>query len=262
MKVEEAVYASLVRCPTLYKRPSYEEAKRDVMHHYFIVLGNGLEWAHTKNPKHGGYLTGDKYYKRDGEWVRKYDKPYHKSGVIIDQTYLDKFFSQKLYYVWAKDWTDGSGVTGKHPNVWEEDLHTVDLTKWDLCEVNAGIFNSDWEPYPNFDKKYSCFWEDKVKYIQDDWLEAAIEHLNVCKVWFLDDKKFVNSRYQVRANELEERHKNYKLGCTDLLWYDKTFDWGGDFERLATLMNEKCRKESLQFIEETLGRLAQIQRNL
>ena len=40
-------------------------------------------------------------------------------------------------------------------------------------------------PYPNFDKKYSPFWEEGAKYIQEDWRLAGLAYLETCKKFFL-----------------------------------------------------------------------------
>jgi hypothetical protein len=265
MKVEEVVYQSLRDHPTLYKRLTYEEARRDVLHHYFIVLGSGIEWAWTKVPEEGGYLTEHEFYKtkknEDGYALQKYNKPYHKSGIVIDQEYLDKFFSQKLYYVWGKGEYGIPNSRQEHPNVWEEDLHTVDLNRWIVHDVAARDY--PWQPYPNFKQTYSPFWEDGCKYIQEDWRLAAIEHLEFCKDWFNTPENLIAAAgtytsYFNTAETIERslRENEGKRGFLQREDYQRKYGWyGGDYSVLAELMNESYREECVEFIDETVDKL-------
>lgn len=270
MKVDEAVYYSLKEHPTLYKKPTYEEARRCILHHYFIVLGSGIEWAWTKIPEDGGYLTEAEYYKtkkdEDGYALQKYNKPYNKSGIVIDQEYLDKFFSQKLYYVWGRGEFGMPNISQKHPDVWEEDLHTIDLNRWEVCDVASGDYF--WVPYPNFQKTYSPFWENKWnnnewQYIQEDWRLAAIEHLEFCKNWFNTPENLLtaagsHTSYFNTAETIERSLQENKgnKGFLQREDYERKYDWSGsDYALLAARMNEHYRAECVEFIDETIVKL-------
>jgi hypothetical protein len=265
MRVDEAIYESLKEYPSLYVRPTYEESKRDILHHYFIVLGNGIDWAWTKNPEDGGYLTEPEYYKskkdEDGYPLRKYNKPYNKSGIVIDEEYLVRCRTKRLFYVFSNDI---HAFPKRHPRVWEDQIDTIDRKKYHLSEIDI---HHTFHPYPNFQKGFSCFWEndynsDGYKYIQEDWRLAAIEHLQYCKAWFEnednikeDSKSHVSYFYNPESIEKRIAENKGKKGFKQLSDYTKGFDWKGDFALLARLLNDKQLNSNLTFINETIERL-------
>jgi hypothetical protein len=267
MKVEEAVYESLIKYPSLYAFKDYEKSKFAVLHHCFIVLGNGIEWAYTKNPKDAGYLTAleYKYSKRNDEYTQLYNKPYNKSGIVIDKKLLNRACTEELYYVWSKDLKD---FKKKHPNVWESELDTVDLTEWQVqpCRnynlmQDQGTYPYD-QPYPNFQKEYSCFWEDGVEFIQDDWRKAAIEHLDYWRKWHQDyDKLLLNAQNPVShyytPESIERRMKKNegKNGFLQKEYYDEKYNWHGDYAVLSQLLNLETSQKAVEFCTETLIKL-------
>ena len=97
MKILDSVNESITQYPKLYLTKNYEHSKFLVLNHMFIVLGNGYEWAVTKNPKHGGYLTD--------EWEQKrtYNTPYGKKKCNVDIT---KFFTEDVYELRKIDHTE------------------------------------------------------------------------------------------------------------------------------------------------------------
>jgi hypothetical protein len=276
MRVEEAVYNSLRHYPSLYKRDTYEESKREILHHYFIVLGSGIEWAYTKKPEDGGYLTEHEYYKRkkdeDGYPLQKYNKPYHKSGIKIDESYLKKCFEQKMFYVFPKVYGKADTLPIWEVDIltiWEDETDKIDTEIYDLSDVHREFSNTFYKfnPYPNFDKQFSPFWEGHrgsggLKYIKDDWLEAAIEHLTDCKDFFENPETAATWVGKFNPRELKKDDEKWKLegrkNGDRLLYYVSEKHWKGDYELLAKLMNEKQMNENLKFLNETLAKLDKI----
>ena len=77
MKLEDHIKTSIAKYPGLYLHENYEASRLAVLNQIFLVLGNGMEWAHTRTVKTGGYMVSNpRYYKRNGDYIRAYDKPY------------------------------------------------------------------------------------------------------------------------------------------------------------------------------------------
>ena len=93
MKVIDTVNRCITQYPSLYLKANWEESKFAVLHQFFVVLGNGIEWAHTKDKKKAGYLTSPIHYKKNGEWERKYDLPYGKVKFELDP----RFFKERCF---------------------------------------------------------------------------------------------------------------------------------------------------------------------
>lgn len=220
MRVIDTVNKHLTAYPSLYLRKTWEESKFEILHHMFVVLGNGVEWAHTKDPHKGGYLTDPQSYKSGGEWKRKYDLPYGKETFKLNP----KLFTEEIY--------------------------------------EFGPISTN-NPYPNFQKEYSCFWEPGFKYIQDDWRQAGYEHLLYWKNYFADDANTVDYHYRYKAKTVQEVIKNAKEGAKGGNWVAylrkqwewPTFDPNANDDTNAADHWADEKKKTLNFLDETLVRL-------
>lgn len=265
MRVIDTVKKAVLDWPSLYYQGNYEDSEFEVLHHYFIVLGNGIEWAHTKNPKQGGYLTHDSYYKRNGEYVRRYDKPYGKE-VTKDISHL---FGQKLYDVILKEEYEKHNFTSSI-DVWEEDIHKYSDDIYYKRQqrflkerlVEAGL-KAERYPYPNFSKRYSCFWKPECAYIQDDWRDAARGHLTHWLEYFNDPQRHVTySHCHVTERNIREfkewitkRYPEKSLTEVAVEYGIPNFQ-GATIEELSKVRWDKTLSKTLLFLEETLKRLA------
>ncbi len=247
MTVKDTVNRSILRYPTLYlDKKSYENAKFWVLHQYFIVLGNGIEWANTKDPKKGGYLLemGEGTHKKvNDEWERMYDKPYGKVTIGED---VEQYFTKKVYKLsvidhegtkkWAKIMKPLKSTTHGHiqpdfSNRNDENLkkrvflkNEFDLLphntllpgtkynesyKYFLHEVKRESSDERRSPYPNFSKQFSCFWEKGMEYIKDDWREEAIIHLEHWQKYFADPNQLINYSHYPKPGDLKKHIETY-----------------------------------------------------
>lgn len=214
MKVLDSVNESISQYPTLYLTKNYEHSKFLVLNHMFIVIGNGYEWAVTKNPKRGGYLT-DEWSKK-----RKYNTPYGKKKCDVDIT---KFFTEDVYELKKIDHNETLNFLTysdellkaspklkkwfiryvfEYPKVNRvfttstiKDIKVDYITDsqdynpkcdWHLLKIkrnDVDCFGEKFDrqsvtPYPNFNKRFSEAWQ--TDFIQDDW---KIEAINLYSYW-------------------------------------------------------------------------------
>lgn len=288
MKVEDAVNESITNYPSLYisNRRDYAQAKFDVLHHFFIVLGNGIEWAYTKDPKKGGYLTHPKYYRKNG-WTRKYDLPYGKEKFPLDE----RFFKEDVYQIMTPShefkafMNTGDYKSKKH--LFASELHTLEgktveansspydpEAVWVIDNLSAedewrkDLMKKERKPYPNFQKRYSCFWEIDPVLIQDDWRQEGILHLQHWLAYFKDDERIKGFDHQYPSAKMikdQEEHilKHYTKVQGKVLEPDefvahiqKVYEWpdfdGSNYSDMVWYRFHKTRKEYIEFIEETL----------
>lgn len=282
MKVVDAVNYSIANYPSLYLMDNWEDSKFAVLHQNFIVLGNGIEWANTKDPKKGGYLTTPQYHNRK----RIRDLPYGKFKYPLDP----RCFKEKAYEYGAigKDREAalfkfiGARLTMDYPEydniklVFESDIpkfkekwvhegekNIPDGTTHVLAPIDAANYNRKNSPYPNFQKTYSCFWEPGSEYIQDDWRQAGIEHLEHWFKYFTEDTETTNYHYRFKPETVEDIKKQAKeKGKVDWVTYlRKNWEWSS-FDPDATNQQNadnhwstKERANTLAFLNETLQRL-------
>jgi len=93
MKLKDHVEASITEYPSLYARSTYQESKLAVYDHLFLCIGTGYEWANTKDPKQGGYLT---YPVKKG-----YNIPYGRE--TFSNKDLHRFFDKSEIYVSVRE---------------------------------------------------------------------------------------------------------------------------------------------------------------
>lgn len=289
MKVIDAVNLSIANYPTLYLAPTYEESKRAVLHHLFIVLGNGIEWANTKDPKKGGYLTSPEYRRmKNDEYKRKIDRPYGKEKHPLDP----RFFTENCYEFAPIDtklspifkvlgaWRD-LNRNEKDEILFEQELST--RKDWVLCGTKdypdttkyvAELIDKkvrDRDPYPNFSKQYSCFWEPGVEYIQPDWLDAAIEHLEYWVTYFNDDKRSEEYHYRYNANTIKDviklaKEQAEKVGKDWVTVLHKEWEWPSfdpaktNKENANDHWYNKELPKTTKFLKETLEKLYKIKK--
>jgi hypothetical protein len=177
MKLIDSVKKAIFSYPSIFLCGNFEDSMFNVLHHYFVVLGNGMAWANPKNPANGGYLTKERLVKKHGEWVRRPDADY---GTQTFQKDIDDLFWEKRYVVVLKL------KPLKTIIVQQSELPKYANNKSYLIQ-NERVEN----PYPNF-TKHNVFREDAARYIKADWREAALGHFSYWLEYFADDERVKN----------------------------------------------------------------------
>lgn len=290
MKVIDLVKQSFLKYPTLYAEyPNMEDVKFHVLHHCFIVLGNGYEWAYTKDPKKAGYLTVPNSVNKKGEWERLYDLPYGEKKINID---IEQYFKspryqlRKINHEETKRWQKimNGMISGMSSSEYERPEKTLFIeSEFNLLPSKTILPGEKYDktkeyylipikeksekrsPYPNFSKQFSCFYEKGVEYIQDDWRGESINHLEYWMKWFSDPEKIKTYHgypNKKQNNELlsiikKEVKKGKKLEnvCRD--YSLKPFDLNDKESYLQATMKrwQKEEDEIKCFLHETITKL-------
>lgn len=301
MKVVDSVKKSFLLYPSLYARKTFDDVKFDVLHHELVVLGNGIEWAHTKDPNKGGYLVEPKSRKYRGEWERIYDQPYGKFKVDID---IEPYLENEIYQLREidhertkeslKEWAPFinvdniskksyhiSEVRDYHGRVFDNKKQTLfteaefgklppntllpgekynTSCKYFLRWIEKEESHNRINPYPNFQKEYSCFWEPGFEFAQDDWKEAGYEHMLYWRDYFNDENRIKTYSHYPNAKELKQYIEKYHIGeGKTIKQVGKDYEFpefdGKNYKEMSDARWEKDLKETKRFIKETLNRL-------
>jgi hypothetical protein len=211
MTFEDYVKRSVIRHPSLTKTSSYERSSYLVASHVFGVLGNGIEWAHTADPSKGGYLLEPsfKHNPRTDEYDRLIDPDY---GIVkADNIFYQRIMTETVWCYYTK-FKDIAGY--KMPDMRSDPIIVLDGDLTPAIRRSSGFKNTAraeffgsisgeeqlfhaWgkTPYPMFDKKYSCFWEEGAKFIQEDWRLAGLGYLGRAKIFFSDIENLKGDSY-------------------------------------------------------------------
>lgn len=228
MYVKDYIAKNINEYPLLYRFETYEKSAFAVLHHVFIVLGNGMEWADTEDPNKGGYITEPQYDENDdGDYTRIKDAPYgEEKHTLVDPEFGEDGRAYKLAKLFKR---------------------TYD-TVYDA-------------PYPNFRREYSLFWEIDPKLIKPDWRQAAIEHLKHWEIYFNDPERFKywsNYKNTKSCKEyVENYYKDKKPNWIEAVRCDYKFpDFDGvNYEEMEEHRWQKRLSGAKQFIADTLALL-------
>lgn len=283
MKVIDYINLSINAYPALDMLENYEESSFNVLHHSFIVLGNGVEWANTGDPKTSGYLVYPRYKEVKGECIRIKDKPYGEEKHELDP----RIFKEDLFYFYEIDFErseKGFLFGTKSTTLFKSEMDALrkkymaekcfDTVCDNKREYIHGFhthycspvpkYSSRENPYPNFSKRYSCFWDTDPKLIQEDWRLAGIEHLEYWQKYFNDDERVKGYQHYKNSKSLEKWITTLYINNTK-----KSPDWiqsvrddygvqgfnGDNFEELATIRWEKDLQKTKAFLSGTIQRI-------
>ncbi len=174
MRLEAYIRKIIFTYPSLFKDVNYEKSRIKVLGHIFWTIGNGLEIAYTKDKSKGGYVTHDTYYRKGGEWTRRYDKPYGREKFIE----LPKwFFNTKL--------TEEYELTKGMSNIADKTHPTIDLES-----------THSYRPYP-FSTKYSigCKVLEGEIVLQEDWRNGLQDLIEETWKYFNDKERYKKDSY-------------------------------------------------------------------
>jgi hypothetical protein len=241
-----------------------------VLHQIFITLGNGVEWADTGNPKTGGYLVNPKYrYDEEAdEYIREKDSDYGTETFELDLKYwkeesvevseIDIGMTNHINSERGRSNNRPFPKIGAHrlmlrseaaalPWVWMDGAQYDPMAHTHMAKNFMSMYLDETEnPYPNFSKGYSCFWEIEPSLIQKDWLAAGIEHLSHWQIYFNDPARY--SKFNYKYGKWIEYMRS-KDGYN----YEK-FD-GSNYDGLAEFVNNRDLEGYRNFLIETIARL-------
>ena len=290
MKVIDAVKLKFFKYPTIYPGKSYDDVKFEVMHNYFIGGGGG-QWAYTKVPEKGGYLTEPVSKKIRGEWVQKFNLPY---GKLVIKTDIEPYFKEKIYELKEIDHVISKEFISRLPDATVFIMEKPFRDKYDFETLKKTIYlhselkdippktlmpeekynpsyvyflkelkfrsKRDYPSHIQTNKEYSRFYEPECEYIKDDWRAAGIEHLEYWKDYFnAADRIKTYSGYPdpKKQKEYIEEHCIAKGQTIQQIAKDYEFpDFdGNNYTELSWYRWNKELKKIKEFIAETLHKL-------
>jgi hypothetical protein len=204
MKIKDYISRSIQEYPSMYKDVDYEKSKLKVLNHIFFVIGNGLEFARTENPKEGGYICD-----RSGKNNKPYGKEKYKK---IPKDY----FESVIYYVYASEYpleviTKKSRYPGgktyyRYRNSVDSPMREPRLYKAECL----GPFS----PYP-ISEGHSLISEVFYKgaFIQEDWLEEAVFLCERTLPYFKNHDEYSGNPYYPSESRIKK----------DLKYFEDTF---------------------------------------
>jgi hypothetical protein len=173
MKIIDTVKKSFFEYPTLYHNVDFNSIKFGIMHHMFIVLGNGIEWAKTKTPKNGGYLIEPRYHNRERVYDAKYGKetididitPYIKGDKIYSLELIDHIETERHYDSFVKILTEVKEVSEDKITYYKNLLIAPKIKRGEKNPHQRVWLESEFDKLPpntllpsdGYDKKYTYF---------------------------------------------------------------------------------------------------------
>lgn len=212
MTVHNYIVDSLINLPSLYKDVDWEKSKMKILNHVFLVIGNGVEIAISKNGSQG-YFTKPNFYKKGETHIRKLDKNYNnKSNLKLPKN----FFDRKVYYVSCT-----YEKLGSRDKYWiqSEDNHNEDFhQKYLLPKPVEANSTYDFQPYPisEYSAVIKCV-KNNV-FLQDDWKQAGID---LCHhvIDYYESGKWRNNTYLSKLSEQQIEQQIYH--CNNFIKYYK-----------------------------------------
>jgi len=209
MKLENYIKNSLQEYPLLYKCGTYEESRIHVLGHLFLTNGNGIDWAHTENVEDGGYMTVGRYKSEKYDHERKFDKPYNKRqrDIKLPDDYFDtillRFMSEYKYIETLSKKNGDIQLKIKQ----KKDSRMSDALRYMKKFLVENSQDSPYSPYPVSDgyAAITDIMSGRQKFIQDDWMQGAIE-IAQYSLDFYKDKKNKHSYDFERSFNRETRH--------------------------------------------------------
>ena len=202
MKLKDFVAKNIWEYPSLFKDVDYEKSEIKVLCQVFFTCGNGMELAHTKDPKKGGYYVSPNNYMRNGEWVRKFDKPYGAEKFpelpadffkypiyYISQGFNGRDANESSYVVKHEDDTDRLYIRIEKPiNLGEKKEKGIDRIFREPTLVEAES-RYEWRPYP-FSFEYSAFGDlANGGFLQPDWMDGLVRLSKAALSYYKDPER-------------------------------------------------------------------------
>ncbi|MGD9157691.1 MAG: hypothetical protein PVG39_04750 [Desulfobacteraceae bacterium] len=246
--------------PLLFYYNTYEASKLAVLHHAFLVLGNGMEWAYTQDKSKGGYVVDPKYTydKTKDEYHRKFDPDYGTIVVKLDE----RLWKEDIYALTGPSareeiFESDAKPYFSMPHVRKEGEHPKPEHTHYIYKITR---ESKVNPYPNFSKEFSKYWNIEPDMIQDDWRAEMIAQLKHWQTYFDDPERYKEYIYYKHVNAknmkdwIESTGKTIEEVRSPDGYGFKDFN-GSNYEALAEFARTRDIIKARDFIKETLQRM-------
>lgn len=219
--------------PTLYAAETFEQAKLRVYDQLFNVIGNGI---------------------RDEDELRDDLKLYE-----FDRERAQKFCNgAKAFWGYKQVRDFGSGfLVGEGDSItagdFEQDQYP-DIIHWQ----ESGYCR--WNPYPNFQKRYSAIWFPDFRTVAgDEWISEAVWYYGKCRDWFTAHSNEYHGAYPTGNQAKDTQYLADMFKQRDRYDSDEAFseayniEYTGDMVDFMTRRSAATIAKAIAFIDETIA---------
>jgi hypothetical protein len=221
--------------PTLHALNTFEESKMRVLDQLLNVLGNG---------------------------IRDDDELLEELSFKTNHTLKDaqRWIKGKIVYGYTQ--TEGEGVLTRHKG------KSVEILECDLKKHLEIIYSfpspkHPFQPYPNFQKKYSTVWKCPIFLtFGNAWISFAIEFYKYCLAWLQKNELEYHYAFpRPTQEETEERIKEFIISnekkSKAQIAKDYSLTYTEDVHDLLSRRWQRDKINILKFMDETLQMLSE-----
>jgi len=255
MTPTEYVYKRISEYPSLYANKNFEISKFKVYDHFFNTLGNG-------------YSTFDEventFFKKEEiniEKIKRFSKELSFDGYSKVETFLvgeREVYFPDSYSLVARNVFEEEKINYPEVIYWRSINPNVDLNEI-MAERNDLKFDTEFRPYPNFQKQYSLIWKlpEIFSLLNDEWKKEIIWFYEKCEFainngCFKNYSEFPTGSKKIDQRHVEEMKKFIGDRTNEQVSKDYEVYFDGNVEDFLNRKWLKTKKEYLEFIKETI----------
>lgn len=237
MTPHEYLMRCLSKYPILYSRPTLDGVRLCVFGQLFNVIGNGVRC----NEELVDFLS---------------------APVVVDSDAMRFVTAEPLFCGYMKvdhrfgmempDF-DGcvDGLFFEH-----EKINHPEVVHW--VQSNDDMDSYQWQPYPNFSKRYSLVYKTDFHELSVEWHEAALWFYRQCKVFFEATTEPYHSA-RVTQEQIDQSVEDYRRWIGNKTHQQVSTDYNYPFDvdvrKMAIDLWEADFKQITKFIDETIAKL-------
>lgn len=230
---EDYVLFRVGQYPTLYAAETFEQVKLRIYDQLFNVIGNGIR-------DHDELRHDLTQHQFDRERSLKFC-----NGAQVFWGYTEvKDFGCGFLMGTGESITAGDFEQDQYPDIihWQES---------GFCK---------WNPYPNFNKRYSAIWFPEFREVAgDEWVAEAVWYYGKCREWFMTNSNEYHGSYPTGNPGKDAQYMVDMIKQRDRYDTDEEFskayglEYTGDMSDFMTRRSQKTIDEALAFIDETIA---------
>ena len=229
----EYVLACVSRYPSLYADNTVDGVKVRVFDQLFNVIGNGIR-------DHDELLAHLRVFEFDRERALRFCQ------------------GEKAYYGYTKTrkigirdvgFPDGDSITVAE----SERVNHPEIVLWQDC----GRY--EWNPYPNFEKKYSTVWQTNFSELGPDWADAVVWFYTRCNEWFDHNESKYHYAYPCNKPGKSQQLLDNMIVARNRYESDEAFalaygggEFNGDMDLFLKARWQKNLADIREYIQETI----------
>lgn len=258
MTPEQYVNYNINTYPSLYVMPTRKLSELRILDQTFNTIGNGIDNI-------DGFLK-DIDTKRAGtsDYTSVLEKYNGEHDLFYAYTELETHEYGGIEVTFPKHDSSLDGVFTR-----EEVANMPEAKHMTPAYKTADKEDHAFNPYPNFEKKYSIVWDGDINELDDEWIDAAIGFYKDCKDFFLseDSNRYhyafpkANKRVEDHIRDQEKFFEKYKESSSSVEEFHAKVSenwetpYDGDTYKFLELRWANEKERILEFIDETIDML-------